>query len=466
MISNTSQPTIDIVCGVFSLFMSKVKKTTLHVKGMHCPSCDILIAEKFKEESNIKDIKPNHHTQKVEICYTGHLDKETLNKKIEKFGYRIVDRQEFVKTQEPFAKRLTDAAVIGVILFILYYFAQELNLIPSFNSASTLTLTAVFVLGLIASTSTCMATSGALFLATIGKLRRGQESFTQNILPALSFNIGRVVSYGFFGFIIGFLGKTLSYNAQVGSLLTLFVSILMILIGLDMLGLFSFSSLFPNVGGSIFQKLESRLIQKPKRTAFFLGAITYFLPCGFTQTVQVYALGLADPVKSALIMMIFALGTMPMLMAIGFASSFSQSKHYAVFQKVMGIIVFVIGISYLGNFLSLYGVPVDSLFGKKSTASLVNVEEQGGYQIARMSVRASGYYPNRFTVKKGKPVKWIIDGENVFGCQGWLMAPSIGIQKTIRLGENILEFTPEKEGMISFSCSMGMFRGNFNVVSG
>ena len=307
-----------------------------------------------------------------------------------------------------------------------------------------------------------MATSGALFLATIGK----NETSEGKLIPALSFNLGRVLSYGAFGFAVGALGKTLALNSFFGSALTLFVAVWMVLIGLDMAKVISLSSIFSfSFTKRLFLSLESRFIKNPKKTAFLLGAITYLLPCGFTQTVQVYALGLADPVKSALIMMIFALGTVPALMAVGFASSFTKKPWYPMLMKAMGVVVFILGVGYFTNFLALYGIDLNVKNAFSANRNLdPNVTVENGIQVARMSVNSTGYLPNYFTVKKSMPVKWLINGENVFGCQGFLQAPKLAVVRVLQAGENVIEFTPNEAGTISFSCSMGMFRGAFNVV--
>lgn len=361
-----------------------------------------------------------------------------------------------IPDREPYHMHLLHSGAIVVVIFILYYFAQELQILPDFGTSSELTLFSIFLLGLVASTSTCMATSGALFLATIGKQ-------STNIIPAVLFNLGRIFTYGLFGFLTGFVGKTVSSSVQFGSAVSFMTGIMMVFIGLTMLKLFSFPALFSfSFTKNIFQRLEQKLVVHPKKTAFFLGALTYLLPCGFTQSVQVYALGLADPIKGALVMTIFAIGTMPALLAIGFATSFTKSSWYPVIYRALGVIVLLIGLSYFTNFLSLYGVNV-SIFGdrekKNSYASLEN-----GYQEVVMNVNTIGYSPNYFTVKKGVPVKWRVKGENVFGCQGFLVAPKIGVQKVLAEGDNIIEFTPEEKGTIAFSCSMGMFRGTFEVI--
>lgn len=448
--------------------MSKLKKTTVYVKGMHCPSCEVLINDKFREEGNIKEVKPNFRTQKVEVCYVGELHKDRLNQKINQFGYQVLDVSSMrLAQEEPLIKRLTDVGIIAVFLFILYAIAQEAHVLPNFNFSGNLNYFTVFILGLVVSTSTCMATSGALFLATVGKLRKEGASLKENILPATFYNLGRVLSYGFFGFLAGMIGGVLITNFKFGSWLTLIVSLFMVLLGLDMARIISLSSVLPTgLTKGIFEKLEHRLIKNPKKTAFFLGAITYLLPCGFTQTVQVFALGLASPVQSALTMMTFALGTVPALFLIGGFSSLTQSRYYPYFMKVIGIIVFVVGVSYFSNFLSLYGINLNFLSASTQLTVNSNIVLNNGKQVATMNVNNSGYNPNSFTVKKDIPVKWVINGQNVFGCQGYLVAPKLNVQQALAYGQNIIEFTPQEEGVINFSCGMGMYRGQFNVVGG
>jgi sulfite exporter TauE/SafE/copper chaperone CopZ len=443
----------------------KIKKATLYIEGMHCPSCDILVKDKFCELKNIEEVKADHRHQKAEISYTGELNHEMLNKTIQPFGYSILENKE-EEFKEPLIKRLTDASAIALIAFIVFYFIQDAHIFPTLNVGSGIALITFFVIGLVASTSTCMATSGALFLTTIGKLRKESISFKENIIPAISFNVGRIVSYGIFGLLVGFIGKTLTVNLQLGSILTLFVSVVMILIGLENIKLISFSWVSStSFSKGIFEKLQAKFTTKPKQTAFLLGAITYLLPCGFTQSVQIYALGLADPIKSSVIMMIFALGTVPALLAIGFASSFTKNTFYPLFQKSMGVIIIMIGVGYIFNFATLHGVfSYLENTNQNLPYTTQNIEEQNGIQVMNMSVDSAGYSPSSFVVKQGEPVKWVINGKSIIGCQSVLVAPKLGIEKSLALGINVVEFTPSEKGAIPFSCNMGMYKGLITVI--
>lgn len=423
---------------------------------MHCPSCEILITDKFKEMPNVTGVKSNFKKQEAEVYFTGHLDQNIINKKIQPYGYEIGNKGDKNEDEEPLNKKIFEAVLITTGLILIYLIAKEINIIPAINITGNLNLLTVLFLGLVASISTCMATSGALFLSTIGRK-------TNNLKQAIFFSSGRIISYAIFGFFAGLIGSVIIINFKFGSVLTLLAAIFMILLGLDMLKIVSFATIIPfGVSSNIFRKLEHLLIKDPHKSAFFLGAITYFLPCGFTQATQVYALGLASPWQSALTMAVFALGTAPAILFIGNLRGLLKSTIYQYFMKVMAVGVLILGLYYTANFLSIYGVNLGFNQINKGTAS--NVKIENGQQIINMDVVSSGYVPNYFIVKKEIPVKWIVNGKNVFGCQGYFVVPSLGIQKALNEGENIFEFTPKESGFVNFSCGMGMYRGRIEVV--
>ncbi len=437
----------------------KIKKTTLYINQMHCPSCEILINDKFREVKNIIDVKPSFKDKKVEVFYMGSLDVELLNKKIKKFGYEIAKGK--IQESESIGKKIFEVFILGAIILVFYFLAKNLSLIPDFNFKDKLTLPAVFTIGLLASTSTCMATSGALYLSLVSQVERRSH----NIRTALFFNLGRIIAYGFFGFLTGLFGQFLIANVSfTAPLVTLFAGLFMILLGLDMNKILSLGSIIPSSLNKIFfEKLKEKLITYPHKAPFFLGGATYILPCGFTQALQFYVLSLASPFQGALVMMVFALGTMPALMFIGGLTSFVKTNFYHYFMKTMGVLIIFVGLIYLSNFASFFGIEIGFL-SRNNPQNERAVLVKDGFQIIKMKVVASGYVPNQFTIKKGIPVKWVIEGENVFGCQAYFIVPQLGIQRTIEPGENVIQFTPKEKGFINFACSMGMYRGRIEVV--
>lgn len=433
----------------------KTKKTTLKIAGMHCPSCEILVEDKFKDLKNVIQAKSNYKTQTVEVLFKGNLDTEKINQKLQKFGYQIKEKEENFK--ESLKEKIIIFLGWLIFWFFVYLMIKDLSFFKNSFLNGPFRFWPIFILGLIASLSTCMATSGALFLSTL-------EEKKDNLKKAIYFNSGRVVAYGLFGFFVGLIGKQLSGNFYFMASLSFFISFLLIFLGLDMAKIFRLTTIFPyDKTGWIFKKSENYLIRNRQRSEFFLGGLTYFLPCGFTQTTQVYALSLGNPWLSALTMIIFALGTSPTIFLVALIEKFLRNSFYHLFFKAMAALVFLVGVNYLLNSLTLVGV--NFRFFTNNRLSLKNVKVENGWQIIEMVVDGRGYTPNEFVVKKNLPVKWIIRGENVYGCQGHFVVPELGITKTLSQGESFFEFIPKNNKPIYFSCGMGMYKGVIEVIN-
>lgn len=81
-----------------------------------------------------------------------------------------------------------------------------------------------------------------------------------------------------------------------------------------------------------------------------------------------------------------------------------------------------------------------------------------------MEVNRNGWTPDRFVLKKGVPVKWVIDGKQINGCNNAIQVPRYGLEFDIKPGEQIIEFTPDEAGTVRWSCWMGMIPGTFEVL--
>ena len=92
-------------------------------------------------------------------------------------------------------------------------------------------------------------------------------------------------------------------------------------------------------------------------TPLLVGIATFFLPCGFTQSMQIYALGVGSFMKGALLMSAFAAGTFPVLALLSFSSIGIHSKlQTGIFYKTAGIIVVFFGVMNALNALMAAGI--------------------------------------------------------------------------------------------------------------
>jgi sulfite exporter TauE/SafE len=371
-----------------------------------------------------------------------------------------------------------DYAEIGaafVILFGIVLALDRLDLLPQRLALSDqMSYGLVFAIGLVASVSSCIAVTGGLLVAVAAKYNDVTANLTgiQRLKPHLYFNAGRIVSYTLLGGTIGALGSTLTLSAEINGILTILASAVMILLGVQMLRLFpALARFMPTMPKAFSHRIHDLAERETKESAFVLGAATFFLPCGFTQALQLYVLAKASFVTGALTMLAFSVGTLPALLSLSAVSSFATGVFQQRFLKFAGAAVIVLGIVNIQYGLVLAGGDLGSApiadSARPSAVAIGQSTPTGDKQIVVMRVAGYTYTPNRFTVTQGVPVEWLIDGGGAAGCGRVLYAPKLGIRKLLASeGTTTIAFTPQQAGEFAFNCGMGMMTpgSKFTVV--
>ncbi|MBI4117784.1 MAG: sulfite exporter TauE/SafE family protein [Parcubacteria group bacterium] len=422
----------------------------IFVQGMTCASCETLIAETWEKIPGITRATVDSKTGKATIEYTQKPDMRTLQDSIALYGYSI-------GTEPISSDRWKSAGGILILILAFWLLSSRLPFLKTgFAVTENLSLGFAFILGLVASVSSCGALTGGILLSLGARnaAKYPQMSAVQKFKPHLFFNAGRILSYAFFGGIIGYVGQMVSFSQTTNAILTILASLLMIVVGLSLLGW-----RLPRLawGNSQWSKKFMAYADEKKHTsAFLLGGATFFLPCGFTQALQLYVLSKADPFSGTLTMFVFALGTMPALLSIGTLSSLGNSKFRKKFSTAAGALVLVLGVSSFQNGYNLMKtVFPSSTISKQANVILPAIEN--GNQIIDMAVNGYEYTPSIFTVRAGTPVEWRIDGSGAFGCAQVITAPKLNVTQMLsKNGITTIRFTPTKPGEIPFSCSMGM----------
>lgn len=454
-----------------------MNKSIIPIKGMHCRSCEILIEEKLKEIPSIKNVQVNYKKANA-IIYSKQpldlLETNTINKAIQEAGYDIgVDDSKSWISLNP--SEYWDLAKSLVLLLILYFIANKLGLF-NINAGSTnnpSNLSVVLLIGLTAGVSTCMALVGGLILGISARHSEKHPEATpaQKFRPHLFFVLGRIIAYFLLGGIIGLIGKAFQLSGPVLGFMTIAVGAVMLIMGAQL------TEIFPRLsnGGLTLPSGISKFFGIKKHhdkeyshaNSMLVGALTFFLPCGFTQAMQLYAMSTGNFWSGAFIMGAFALGTAPGLLGIGGLTSVLKGAFAKKFFKFTGLLVVFLAIFNISNGYRLTGWK--NIFAFERSAQVTakddpNVKIENSIQVVRMTQSAGGYKPNKFTIKKGIPVKWIINSTDSNTCAASISMPKQNVRKALRLGENIIEFTPKEIGDIKFTCSMGMYSGKFTVV--
>lgn len=452
-----------------------MNKKVFPIRGMHCKSCEIVTEEELVKVSGVKKADTDFRSGKAVVFYEGEVPSdEELSSAIRRAGYEIGSgrRQWFSRDISVY---LETAAAVAIV-WVLYLVGRNQGWFSlSLGSAEELDrLSVVFLAGIAAGFSTCMAIVGGMLLAVSARFGESHPEATtrQKFVPHIFFNLGRVGGFALLGALLGALGSMIQPSSGFVGVLMVAVAAIMVLLGLQLLELFpklsAWKLTLPKWVARLFGVQTHAQKEYSHGRAAFLGALTFFLPCGFTQAVQLFVVTQGDALRGAIIMGIFALGTAPGLLGIGGLSSVAKGVFGRYFFRIAGIAVIALGLFNFGNGLNLL-----DLGATPSTAPVKNepVRESAGAdtakqepQVIRMTQEANGYFPNEFTAKRGQPVRWVIDSKDSYSCAVSLVAPKIGVQKVLRLGENIVTFTPKTVGDIPFSCSMGMYVGVIHVV--
>jgi uncharacterized protein len=179
-----------------------------------------------------------------------------------------------------------------VILAAIVLALDQFDLLPQRLAMSgEMSFWLVFAIGLVASVSSCMAVTGGLLVAVAAKYNDASRKLTsvQRLKPHLYFNAGWIASYTLLGGAVGALGATLTLSPAINGILSIVASAVMILLGL--LRLFQALTRFmPTMPKALSHRIHDLAERETKESAFVLGAATFFLPCGFTQALQLYVL--------------------------------------------------------------------------------------------------------------------------------------------------------------------------------
>ncbi len=218
-----------------------------------------------------------------------------------------------------------------------------------------ITLTAAFLLGFF-STMHCIGMCGGI----IGALSLSLPLETRNNKAklfsfVLSYNIGRISSYGIAGLIAGAIGATALQSAgfeQGNAVLRMIGVSMMVAIGLYLTGWLPQLARIEKIGIPIWKRLEPigrKLVPVtsiPKALSY--GLIWGWLPCGMVYFVLIWALSAGDAINGALIMLAFGAGTLPTLISAGFMTSWiTRFAHSTRARQVVGLLIIAMAIGSL-----------------------------------------------------------------------------------------------------------------------
>ena len=446
--------------------MEPAIKKKFRIVGMTCINCQEKIERHLSATKGIIDFSTSFSTGKAEVIYDS--DKITFNE-IERIIYEL----DYKVIRNIDGNKFDWVRVTGLLVIIisLYYILEHLGLLtllaPSQIADQNMGYGMLFVIGLLTSVH-CVAMCGGINLSQCipTNAGNGDNNLYSTIRPATLYNLGRVISYTAVGFMVGGLGSVIVFSNTTQGILKLIAGVFMVIMGLNMLNLFTWMRRFtPRMPRFLVNKVN---VNKSKsKSPLYIGLLNGFMPCGPLQAMQIYALSTGSPISGAISMFLFSLGTVPLMFILGAGSSFLGRKFSRRIMTAGAVLVVVLGMTMLSQGMSLSGVSIVNSNTSNSSgqpSEPMAIEVVDGVQLIN-STLTSRSYPE-ITVRSGVPVRWIIDApeSSINGCNYKFYIPEYGIEHEFVVGKNVIEFIPEKSGIFSYSCWMGMIKSRINVV--
>ena len=463
-----------------------LKKTELKIYGMTCPSCEVLVLQKFKQIAGIVKAYAHYKKGRAEIYCLVEPTISQLEEALKEYNFKVVpwsDREgkragtSRLQTSNKDLLKFLPVVILAVGAYLVF---RNFNIASQTQNIGSTNLWIIFLTGLTVGGLTCLAVQGGLLASVIaereeeGALGRGTAKHAMYATGA--FLVSKYIAYVALGFLLGAFGGAINIGGRIQTIMQLAAGLYMIAVALNLL------NIHPIFRYVIIQppRFLTKLVRNQSKSKdifapAFLGAMTIFIPCGTTLAMEALAISSANAFIGASIMAVFILGTIPLFFAIGVATSIIGEAFKTKFLKLAAVAVIYLGINSINGSLVALNSPLTLQSIAENFPSLLNFAKSNNKEIqeanksttqnAQIDVTSYGYTPNYIRVKKDQEVSLTLKSKDAYSCASAFRIPSLGISRNLAaVDTQTITFTPTKVGKIKFNCSMGMYRGVIEVI--
>ncbi len=343
----------------------------------------------------------------------------------------------------------------------------------------------IVIAGITTGGLTCFAIQGGLLTSVLSQIKKKNEieenTLLSNLKPTFAFLAGKIAIYTLFGALLGIFGSFFSISTTMQGWIQIIVAIYMVGVALQLLNVHPLFRYFILQPPSSLQRMVRKIAKGNDEltTPLLLGLTTLIIPCGTTLAMEALAISSGSALSGALIMFLFTLSSSWIFLAVGIAATkFNQFMQQYFYKATSAVLIILAGMSFNGG-LNLLGArytfdTITSIYTSSSEdvlgAEQVALENSSAIpanfevQDVTINVTSSGYSADKVKLKKGVPVRLTLKTSNTYSCASAFTIPKLDIQKILpATGKEVLTFIPESTGLLAYSCSMGMYRGNFIV---
>lgn len=180
----------------------------------------------------------------------------------------------------------------------------------------------------------------------------------KKVTQIITYHLGRITAYTTIGFVFGLLGRGF-FIAGIQQKLSIILGILMIVaivIPEKVFAQYNFSKPVFRLISRVKQALGNQFKNKSYQSLFTIGLLNGFLPCGMVYVALFGAIAMQSIGLSIVYMVLFGLGTVPLMSTVVYINSFLTVSVRNKIQKAIPYVVVLIGVLFILRGLGL-GIP-------------------------------------------------------------------------------------------------------------
>ncbi len=328
----------------------------------------------------------------------------------------------------------------------------------------------------------CVAMCGGLVLTYAVK---GEDVGTipQRLKPHLAYQSAKIISYMLVAVLLSALASLAGSALDITGIrnwIMVVAGVYMVLLGLTMTGAFPalrrLTPRPPQFLVSALTKNRRKAIREVAEgdvglgTPITFGLLTGLMPCAPLIAAQAGALSAPSPLEGAVLMFAFGLGTAPLMLVFGVATSALSGAFKRRMLVVAALVVMVFGLVILNRGAMLVGSPV-TFQSVARTATGAETSQSDGYVVGadgiaevKLTIRNTRFEPEVLNIPADRPVRILVDRQEGNACSEQIALPQLGVLQDVgAFAVTPVELPPTPEGTYTLTCGMGMMSGQLVV---
>ncbi len=336
------------------------------------------------------------------------------------------------------------------------------------------------VLGLVTSLH-CVSMCGPM-VVTYALKGTEDASIARRLVPNLAYQGAKIASYVLVGLALGTIGAAINLEAIRPYALVL-AGVFMIVLALGMTGRVPWAARLtprpPRFLIRAFSAVRRSAVTDAETgraslgTPITFGLLTGLMPCAPLMAAQLNAATSGSPLSGALAMFAFGLGTAPLMLGFGTASSLLPKRFKERVMVALAVVVLIFGVTYLDRGAMLLGSPVTlasarAAFtgGSADAGSAGFIEAADGVAEVSLVIENVRFSPQTVDIPADRPVRLVVDRREANACSDQLAVPQLGV--LVDLAPNattVVELPSAPAGTYTLTCGMGMMAGQIRAGS-